>query len=219
MQLADAGAGRRSQADRAGLAGQPGRACSAAPRRRSTSRRSRAARRCSRRSSTGSSNGPAHCYGDYAFHTMLLGKIVARDPAAARRGGAGRAPVASRSSRPTSRRRRKGRMVRFRRHLGGAEGAGEGRRHRGDPRRGQRHRHAHVREADPRGPHRLREHGRGAQHPVGGSVVQPGDPARRQYRGRGALHDAHLGGDRRRARSRRRAPRACRSTARPCTNT
>ena len=44
---------------------------------------------------------------------------------------------------------------RFRRHLGGAEGAGQGRRHRGDPRRGQRHRHAHVREADPRGPHRL----------------------------------------------------------------
>ena len=35
--------GRRSQADRAGLAGQPGRRCSAAPRRRSTSRRSRAA--------------------------------------------------------------------------------------------------------------------------------------------------------------------------------
>ena len=32
---------------------------------------------------------------------------------------------------------------------------GGGGRHRGDPRRGQRHRHAHVREADPRGPGRL----------------------------------------------------------------
>ena len=146
------------------------------------------------------------------------GQDRARDPAAARRGGRGRAPHGQ-DVHHRHHAQPQGPHGRFRRHLGGAEGAGAGRRHRRDPRRGQRHRHAHVREADPRGPHRLREHGRGAQHPVGGSVVQPGDPAGRQYRGRGALHDAHLGGDRRRARSRRRAPRACRSTARPCTST
>ena len=45
---------------------------------------------------------------------------------------------------------------RFRRHLGGVPGAGEVGRARRHPRRGQRHRHAHVCQADPRGPGRLR---------------------------------------------------------------
>ena len=57
---------------------------------------------------------------------------------------------------------------RLRRHLGGVQGAGQGGRARRHPRRGQRHRHAHVRQADPRGPRRLREPGGGAQHAVGG---------------------------------------------------
>ena len=46
---------------------------------------------------------------------------------------------------------------RLRRHLGGLQGARQGRRARRHPRRGQRHRHAHVRQADPRGARRLRE--------------------------------------------------------------
>ena len=41
---------------------------------------------------------------------------------------------------------------RLRRHLGDLQGAGQGGRARRHPRRGQRHRHAHVRQADPRGP-------------------------------------------------------------------
>ena len=82
-------------------------------------------------------------------------------------------------------------------HLGGVEGRGDGGRHRLHPCRGQRHRHVHVREADAREPRQLRAHGRGAQHAVGGALVQPGDPPRRECRGRGALHGACLGGDRR----------------------
>ena len=62
---------------------------------------------------------------------------------------------------------------RLRRHLGDLQGAGQGGRARRHPRRGQRHRHAHVRQADPRGPRRLREHGRGAQHAVGGPELPP----------------------------------------------
>ena len=67
--------------------------------------------------------------------------------------------------------------------------------------------HAHVREAVPRGPHRLRAHGRGAQRAVGGSVVPAHHPPRRARRGHGALHDARerglrRGGDRARARAR-----------------
>ena len=103
---------------------------------------------------------------------------------------------ASRSSPPTSG-RATGPHGAARRHLGGAEGRGAAGRHRQHPCRGQRHRHAHVRKADAREPRQLREHGRGAQHAVGGSLVQPGDPARRECRGRRALHGARLGGDRR----------------------
>ena len=51
-------------------------------------------------------------------------------------------------------------------------------RHVRDARRRQRHRDAHVRQADPRGPHRLREHGGGAQRDVGGPVVPPRARAR-----------------------------------------
>ena len=52
-----------------------------------------------------------------------------------------------------------------------------------------------------------------------GSVVQPGDPAGRERRGRGALHGACLGGDRRGGDRGVARPRASRSTARPCTST
>ncbi len=45
---------------------------------------------------------------------------------------------------------------RFWRHLGGIPGSGERGRARRHSRGGQRHRHAHVRQADPRGPRRLR---------------------------------------------------------------
>ena len=104
-------------------------------------------------------------------------------------------------------------------HLGGAEGRRGGGRHRLHPCRGQRHRHVHVREADAREPRQLRAHGRGAQHAVGGALLQPRDPAGRECRGRGALHGACLGGDRRGgARGVARAA-ASRCTARPCTST
>ena len=123
------------------------------------------------------SNGPGQCYGDYAFHTMLLGKlspdIYAQIAEAVQAGHPERQDVHHRHH-PVA----QGPHGAARRHLGGVEGPGESRRHRGDPRRGQRHRHAHVRKADARAAHRLREHGRGAQHAVGGSGVQPGDPAR-----------------------------------------
>ena len=138
-------------------------------------------------------------------------------PAAARQASAGRARRAaggdrrratprSRCSPPTSGRISQGRMVQFGDIWEVLQILARPGRHRRHSRRRQRHRHAHVREADPRGPRRLREHGRGAQHLVGGSVVQPGDPARRECRGCGALHGACLGGDRgrgdRRARGR-----------------
>ncbi len=95
----------------------------------------------------------------------------------------------------------------FRRHLGSVPGAARQSRPRGDPLRGQRHRDAHVRQADPRRPHRLHQHGRSAQHAVGGYLVPPRHPAGREGRRR-ALHDAHLGrirrvGDPRSARARR----------------
>ena len=162
------------------------------PTARATSRRARACATPSRRA-TGTSPAPATATTPFTSCCSARSGRLRAELAEAVQAGIRR----SRCSPPTSRPSRKGRMVDFGEHLGGAEGAGEGRRHRRDPRRGQRHRHAHVRKAVARGPHRLREHGRGAHHAVGGSVVQPGDPARRQCRGRGALHDAHLGGDRR----------------------
>ncbi len=82
-------------------------------------------------------------------------------------------------------------------HLGGAEGCRCSRWHRLHTRRGQRHRDVHVREADAREPRRLRAHGRGPQHAVGGAQLQPRDSLGRECRGRGALHGACLGGDRR----------------------
>ncbi len=103
------------------------------------------------------------CYGDYAFHTMVQGKIAPETLGSAGRGGAGR-PSLGQDLHDRHHPLAQGPHGRFRRHLGGVEGAGEGGRHRRDPRRGQRHRHAHVREAVPRGPHRLREHGRSPQH-------------------------------------------------------
>ena len=72
----------------------------------------------------------------------------------------------------------------FRRHLGSVPGAEGERRPRRDPLRGQRHRDAHVRQADPRGTHRLRQHGGGAQHAVGGHLVPPRHPAGREGRRR-----------------------------------
>ena len=86
---------------------------------------------------------------------------------------------------------------RLRRHLGDVQGAGQGGRARRHPRRGQRHRHAHVRQADPRGTRRLREHGGGAQRAVGGPDLPPRDPARRERARHRALHDARVGRDRR----------------------
>ncbi len=106
-----------------------------------------------------------------------------------------------------------------RRHLGGAEDPRRAGRSRRDPCRGQRHRHAHVRKADPRGPDGLREHGRGAQHLQRGPVVQPGDPAGRKCRGRRALHGPCLGRDRSCGDRRLAGARAFRSMARPCTST
>ena len=114
---------------------------------------------------------------------------------------------------------RKGRMVDFGDIWEVFQVLATKRRPRRDPLRGQRHRHAHVRQADPRGPHRLRQHGGGAQHAVGGHLVPPrasGWPRRSGHR---ALHDARLGRDRRVARSARRARAACRSTASCCTST
>ena len=52
-----------------------------------------------------------------------------------------------------------------------------------------------------------------------GALLQPRDPAGRERRGRGALHGACLGGDRRGGARRRRAPAASRCTAKPCTST
>ena len=71
------------------------------------------------------------------------------------------------------------------------------RRPRRHPCRGQRPRHAHVRQAHPRGPHRLREPVRGAQPAVRGHLVPPRDPAGRKRAGLRALHDARLRRDRR----------------------
>ena len=108
---------------------------------------------------------------------------------------------------------------RLRRHLGDLQGARQGGRARRHPRRGQRHRHAHVRQADPRGPRRLREHGGGAQHAVGGPELPPRHPAGRERARHGALHDARVARPPASPPSRKRAPRACRSTARACTST
>ena len=100
------------------------------------------------------------CYTDYGFHLMLRGTQTPELLGALARGGAGgardgenlhdRYPAAQ-----------SGPHGQVRRYLGSAEDHGARGRPRDDPRRGQRHRHAHVRKADPRGADRLREHGRG----------------------------------------------------------
>ena len=134
------------------------------------------------------------------------------------RGGAGRPRVGRKSSRPISGHSIHGRMVQFGDIWEVLEDHGARGRPDDDPRRGQRHRHAHVRKADPRGPDRLREPGRGAQHAFGRSFVQSGDPPGRECRGRGDVYGPCLGRDRRR-RDRRRAHAASRSMAKHCTST
>ena len=135
------------------------------------------------------------CYCDYGFHLLLHGKLSpgVLDPLPeAIQDGHASVKMFTTDIRPN----RLGRMVQFGDIWEVLKILGARRRSRRDPRRRQRHRHAHVRKADPRGPRRLREHGRGAQHLERGSVVQPGDPARRKCRGRGALHGPCLGRDR-----------------------
>ena len=135
------------------------------------------------------------CYCDYGFHLLLHGKlsqgVLGALPEAIQDGSRLGQNVHDRHPAQSA-----GPDGAVRRHLGGVADPRGRRRDRRDPCRGQRHRHAHVREADPRGPGRLREHGRGAQYALGGSVVQPGDPAGRECRGRRALHGARLGRDR-----------------------
>ena len=91
------------------------------------------------------------CYYDYGFHLMLRGT---QHPGTARRScprrcrpGTRRSKIFTTDITPLS----AGPHGQVRRHLGSAQVAGARGRARGDPRRGQRHRHAHVREADPRG--------------------------------------------------------------------
>ena len=163
LPLADRRAGHdRAPADRPGVGGQPRR-----PFRRDHDDDRLRARR-GRRPRPGRDRAAAEGMGRRLPLRLRVshdgaGQDRARDPAAAQGSGRGRAPLGQ-DLHDRHHAQPQGPHGRFRRHLGGAEGAGAGRRHRGDPRRGQRHRHAHVREAVPRGPDRLREHGRGAQH-------------------------------------------------------
>jgi hypothetical protein len=129
------------------------------------------------------------CHADYAFHVMLEGDLPPDIP--------GQLGEAIEAGHPTVKifttditPSRRGRMVDFRRHLGGVQGPGVKGWARRDPRRGQRHRHAHVRQAVPRGPHRLREHGGGAQHALGGPQLPARHPPGRERARHRALHDA-----------------------------
>ena len=108
---------------------------------------------------------------------------------------------------------------RFRRHLGSVSGAGQVGRARRHPCRGQRHRHAHVRQADPRRSGRLREPRRGPQSPVRGPELPPHPAACRKRARHGALHDARFRRHRRRRHRRGARASSCRSTARRCTST
>ena len=94
------------------------------------------------------------CYGDYAFHIMLLGKIapeILGQVGEAVQAGHPSVKMFTTDITPS----RKGRMVDLGDIWEVLQVLAQGRRHCGDPRRGQRHRHAHVREADARGAHRL----------------------------------------------------------------
>ena len=147
-----------------------------------------------------------HCACDYAQHIMVEGALPLDLSGPVGRGDPGRLSDGE-DLHHRHHAVAQGAHGGFRRHLGSVPGAEAERRPRRDPLRGQRHRDAHVRQADPRGAHRLRQHGRGAQHAVGGHLVPPRDPAGREGRRR-ALHDAHLGrvrrvGDPRGARARR----------------
>ena len=101
------------------------------------------------------------CYSDYGFHLMLRGtqtpELLGALPEAVQAGHA-TAKIFTTDIRPLN----QGRMVKFGDiwevlKIMAREGGLDD-----DPRRGQRHRHAHVRKAVPRGADRLREHGRGA---------------------------------------------------------
>ena len=100
------------------------------------------------------------CYTDYGFHLMLRGtqtpELLGALPEAVQAGHA-TAKIFTTDIRPLN----QGRMVKFGDIWEVLEDHGARGRPHDDPRRGQRHRHAHVRKAVPRGADRLREHGRG----------------------------------------------------------
>ena len=124
-----------------------------------------------------------HCACDYAQHIMVEGALPLDLPgqlAEAIQAGFPTVKIFTTDITPS----RKGRMVDFGDIWEVFQVLRGERRPRRDPLRGQRHRDAHVRQADPRGPHRLRQHGRGAQHAVGGHLVPPRDPAGREGRRR-----------------------------------
>jgi dihydropyrimidinase len=87
-----------------------------------------------------------------------------------------------------------------------------------DARRGQRHRDAHVREADPRGPGRLRAHGRGAQRAVRGPLVPARHPLAENVPGM-ALYFMHVSAASGVEAMREARARGFPSTARRCTST
>ena len=96
--------------------------------------------------------GDCHC--DYAFHTMVQGKLppeLMPQLAEAVQAGHPSVKIFTTDITPS----RKGRMVDFGDIWEVLKVLAQGRRHRRDPRRGQRPRHAHVREAHPRGADRL----------------------------------------------------------------
>ena len=124
-----------------------------------------------------------HCACDYAQHIMVEGALPLELPgqlAEAIQAGFPTVKIFTTDITPS----RKGRMVDFGDIWEVFQVLEGERRPRRDPLRGQRHRDAHVRQADPRGTHRLRQHGRGAQHAVGGHLVPPRDPAGREGRRR-----------------------------------
>ncbi len=103
------------------------------------------------------------CYCDYGFHVMVQGKLDWSIPdqiSEAVQAGHATVKMFTTDITPS----RKGRMVPFGSIMEVLTALAKSGGHRGDPRRGQRPRHAHVREADPRGPHQLPQHGRGPHH-------------------------------------------------------
>ena len=117
-----------------------------------------------------------HCACDYAQHIMVEGALPVDLPGQvgeAIQAGFPTVKIFTTDITPS----RKGRMVDFGDiwEIFKVLAANQGPRR--DPFRGQRHCHAHVCQADPGRPHRVREHGRGAQHAVRGRFVPPRDPA------------------------------------------